>query len=259
MSANPRPYEATSTQDKVKQNIWWIVGGVTIAALAGLLIWWGVSSANKAQQGYTYSGLVSTTDAIVGKADSQYSLIFFEDYTCHVCASNHPEFNKVIDTYSDRVRFVYKPVDILKQGSDVISRAAYAAGNQGKFRDYTTKAYELQTELRSKRDSTMISIAQDLKLDMTKFNEDRNFNTTYQNKVAWNDLDVQNTVFNGGIERNASSTDQPTTGTRVKEKNTGITATPTLAIMKGDQVISWWDGYADAATIGKRLDAALAN
>jgi Thioredoxin len=258
MSASPRPYETKPTKDTIKQNIWWIVGGVTLLAVLGGLIWWGVTNSQKAKVGYTYTTLVNSSDAVVGKADSQYTLVLFEDYTCHVCASNHPDFNKVIDTYSDRIKIAYKPVDILKQGGDVISRAAYAAGNQGKFREYTTKAYELQTELRSKRDSTMISIAQDLQLDMTKFNEDRNFNTTYQNKVSWNDLDVQNTVFSGGVERSTQA-EQPVTGVRIKEKNIGITATPTLAILKGDQVVAWWDGFADAATIGKRIDATMAN
>jgi Thioredoxin len=256
MTTSPRPYEASKTQNIFLKNIWWLGGVLAVIAIIGALFWF--NSQNKSAETYSYTTLVNSTDTVYGNKDSQYTVVFFEDFTCGVCANNHPDFNKVIDTYSDKAKFTFKPVSILPKGGDIISRGVYAAGNQGKFREYAAKVYEQQKDVIAKRETTLIAIGQELGLDMTKFNEDRNFNIVVQNKVFWNDNDVKNTVFNGGIERSGSTTEQPLTGTRVKEKNIGITATPTVAILKGNDVVSWWDGYADAATIGKRLDEQLA-
>lgn len=258
MENTTRPYETTNSFD-FKKNGWWLIGGIVTILILALVGWWAYSNSKSSSSQYVYSGLVTQSDPVFGKTDSDVTLIFFEDFTCHVCADNHTEFNKVIDTYGDRVRFTFKPVDILNQGSNIIARAAYAAAAQNKYRDFTTQAYAQQTEMRNKRESTTLDIAKQIGLDMTKFNEDRGFNEIYRQKTTWNNEDVKKTIFRGGVERSSNNGEQPATGNRIKEEGVGITATPTTAIMKGKEVVSWWDGYADSTTIGKRLDAILNN
>lgn len=259
MAQSTRPYETANQPLDIKKNLWWIIGGVVVILILGLVGFWLYNNSQAQTVRYEYKGLVTDTDPTFGKTDSNVTLVFFEDFACHVCADNHPEFNKVIDTYSDRVRFTFKPVDILNAGSATVARAAYAAGVQGKYKEFTGLAYEKQTDMRSKRESTTLDIAKQLNLDMERFNEDRNFNETFRLKTTWNNDDVKRTVFRGGIERSANTAEQPVSGTRIKEEGIGITATPSAAIMKGNEVVSWWDGYADSSTIGKRLDVVLAN
>lgn len=257
MSDTYRPYESTSFVDTLKKNPLWLLGILGVLALLAGLGWWGVNSVQKSNSGYSYSGLTTNTDPTYGKTDSNYTVVFLEDYACVHCANVVDTINQTIDTYSNRVKFVYKPIDILNSGSDVIAKAALAAHQQGKFHEYNDMALKKQAELRSDREATMISIAKELSLDMTIFNEDRGFNPVVINKVGYNEKDAKNTVFNGGIAQTADYQNQ-VSGTEVKSLNTGIQSTPTFVVMKGADVVMWWSGEIDATTFSKRLDLVLA-
>ena len=262
MTEKARPYEEVSLQTKLQQNMKWIIASVVALALVVGITVFAIQKQKSSTVNYTYQGLIRNNDPVVGKLDSNITLILFEDFACHVCAANQPDFDTTITNYKDKIRIAFKSVDILASGSDVISASAYAAGKQGKYQEYATQAFAKQVELRTRRETGMIDIAKGLNLDMDKWNEVRTSDTVAKNITTWNQNDVKNTEFNGGIERATTAATQSNTGSRVKKidansQQAGINATPTVAIMKDGKVVSWWDGQADAATIAKRIDLQL--
>lgn len=111
---------------------------------------------------------VSTMDQpSLGKADAPVTIVAFTDYQCPSCAAMHPELERLVKEYGDKVRLVTRDFP-LSQHTEAFkaAEAAEAARDQGKYWEY------IQILLRNQSALTVDKLkgyASELALDRTKF------------------------------------------------------------------------------------------
>ncbi len=72
---------------------------------------------------------------ITGKADSKVVLVEYGDFECPACAAYFPIVSQIKTDYKDKIAFQFRhfPLVQIHQNAMASSRAAEAAGKQGKF------------------------------------------------------------------------------------------------------------------------------
>lgn len=111
---------------------------------------------------------ISTTDQpSLGKADAPVTIIAFTDYQCPSCAAMHPELERLVKEYGDKVRLVTRDFP-LSQHTEAFkaAEAAEAARDQGKYWEYIDILLHNQSALTVDK---LKGYASDLALDRTKF------------------------------------------------------------------------------------------
>ena len=108
---------------------------------------------------------------IRGDKKAEYTVIAFSDFQCPFCKRGDDTIKAVMQKYDKKVRYIFKhfPLGFHPEATPA-SKAAWAAGKQGKFYEYHDKLFENQGKL---GDELYVQIAKDLKLNMDKFNKDR--------------------------------------------------------------------------------------
>ncbi len=106
-----------------------------------------------------------------GPITAPVTVVEFSDYQCPFCDRVQATLTEVRQKYGDKVRWVYKnlPLNFHPEAKPA-AYAALAANKQGKFWEYHEQLWARQASLGEK---TYVAIAQELKLDMDKFNKDR--------------------------------------------------------------------------------------
>jgi protein-disulfide isomerase len=83
-----------------------------------------------------------------GPARAQVEIIEFSDFQCPFCLSAHPTVARVLNTYGDRVRFVYRHYPLPNHPNAwPAAEAAACAGEQGKFWEYHDRLFDNQSRL----------------------------------------------------------------------------------------------------------------
>lgn len=108
-----------------------------------------------------------------GSASQQIVLLEFSDFQCPFCARAHDTVKQFMAKHQDKVTLAYKhfPLTSIHPQALPAAKAAWAAGQQGKFWEYYSALFEGQKEL---GEPLYASIAQKLNLKLDKFNTDRN-------------------------------------------------------------------------------------
>jgi len=106
-----------------------------------------------------------------GSVDAPIKVVEFFDYGCPACQAFKPVMDQVIDENSATTVVYYKFFPLTDKHPDSLSaaQAAWAAYQQGKFKEFHDALFERQED--HARDGVM-KIAQDLGLDMKKFETD---------------------------------------------------------------------------------------
>ena len=107
---------------------------------------------------------------VKGAEDAPVTVVEFADFECSACGRANPAVEKVLETQKGNVRFVFKhyPLPIHPHG-EAASRAAFAAGQQGKFWEMHKKLFDNQRHLEA---MDLEGYAKDLGLDLAKFRAD---------------------------------------------------------------------------------------
>lgn len=108
---------------------------------------------------------------VKGDKKAEYTIIGFSDFQCPFCKRGDDTIKEVLKKYDKKVKYVFKhlPLGFHPQAAPA-SKAAYAAGKQGKFFEYHDKLFENQAKL---GEELYVQIAKDLNLDIDRFNKDR--------------------------------------------------------------------------------------
>lgn len=116
-----------------------------------------------------------------GAAEPKATLVEFSDFQCPACATAYPVVKKVVETYKDDLRFVYRhyPLD-QHQFSKKAAEAAEAAGAQGKFWEMHDALFTNQQNLSPE---SINGLGIELKLDMERFTKEMT-EGTYLAKVG---------------------------------------------------------------------------
>lgn len=106
-----------------------------------------------------------------GAEEGEVVLIEFSDFQCPFCASAHDVVTKFMAKHDDRVTLVYKHFPLIQIHDQAVpaALASWAAMQQGKFWEYHDALFKNQDRL---GDELYLEIAQDLKLDLDKFQKD---------------------------------------------------------------------------------------
>ncbi|QTA90475.1 thioredoxin domain-containing protein [Desulfonema magnum] len=109
---------------------------------------------------------------VMGSKDAPITIIEFTDFQCPYCSRAARTVERVLKKYPGKVRLALKnnPLDFHKQALPAAS-AALAANKQGKFWEYHDLLFKNASDL---NEEMFVKFAEDLSLDVEKFNKDRN-------------------------------------------------------------------------------------
>jgi protein-disulfide isomerase len=110
---------------------------------------------------------------VLGPADAAITLVEFSDFQCPFCVRSQEVLNVLKEKYKGKLRtaFLHFPLEQLHPQAKPAALAAWAAGQQGKFFEYHDRLFALQEKILP---TSFELIAQELKLDLVRFNQDRN-------------------------------------------------------------------------------------
>jgi protein-disulfide isomerase len=107
-----------------------------------------------------------------GNPKAAATLVEYADYQCPYCARAVPVVQQLVAKYGDGMRYVFKqyPLTSIHPFAEPAARASLAAANQGKFWEMHDVLFRNNRAL---DDASLRKYAQDLGLDMAKFDKDR--------------------------------------------------------------------------------------
>lgn len=126
---------------------------------------------------YNKSDLIAADSWSRGNKEARVWIVEFSDFQCPACGAIQPVIQQVLNSYKDKILFVYRnyplPAHKFAQNAGL---AAEAAGEQGKFWDYHDKLFANQAAWSSESDpsKTFIQYAKDIGLDTDKFTRSLN-------------------------------------------------------------------------------------
>lgn len=107
-----------------------------IAAIVIIFVGVFALTGNKDESGNSGNGSSSAaTSHIKGEGSTGVKLVEYGDFQCPYCQTYHATVNDIVEEYKDRItfQFVNFPLTSIHQNAFAASRAAEAAGKQGKF------------------------------------------------------------------------------------------------------------------------------
>lgn len=127
-----------------------------------------------------------------GNKNASVTIVEFVDFECPFCARFHPPIKEVLDMYPNDVNYVLKnfPLSFHPQAKPA-SKAAYAAGEQGKYWEMADLILENGKSL---NDEKFQELAKQLGLNMKKFNDDLK-----KNDSKWEGYIQQDMALGGKI------------------------------------------------------------
>jgi len=150
---------------------------IIIVALAGLILGGVAISTPKTSQNTTSSGVKEDATVInnnkmfvIGNENAKARVVVFSDFLCPYCAKLHEQINEIIAGDPSKVAVNIRTF-IIHEDSIIMSQAAYAAGLQGKFSEASNLLFSKYTE---PTEENMVKMAEELKLDVSKFKNDLN-------------------------------------------------------------------------------------
>jgi protein-disulfide isomerase len=123
---------------------------------------------NLQQNPQTVIGRSPTRGAKLGKV----VLVEFSDFQCPYCQAASKTVKQFVEKHKDQVTLVYKHLPLTGIHAEALpaAKAAWAAGQQGKFWEYHDALFEQQKQL---GEALYPKIAKTLGLDLERFNRDR--------------------------------------------------------------------------------------
>lgn len=152
---------------------------IIIIALAGLILGGlAISTPKSSNQTGSTSGKVSEDSSIIennkmftmGNENAKVKIIVFSDFLCPYCAQLHEQLNETIAKEPNKIGVNVRTF-IIHEEAAIMSKAAYAAGLQGKYKEASDLLFTKYTD---GTEDKMIEMAGELGLDKDKFKTDLN-------------------------------------------------------------------------------------
>ena len=160
---------------------------------------------------------ITDKDWVKGKSDAPVTLIEYTDFQCPACGAYYPIVKQLSDEMGDQLRLVVRhyPLVTIHKNALSGSRAAEAAGRQGKYWDMYDLLFAHQAEWSLAEDplkSILPAYAGQIGLDVDKFRADM-VDSTLDDKITadrqtGNDLKITGTpsfFLNGKLIKNPTS------------------------------------------------------
>lgn len=154
---------------------------IIIVAIVGLILGGMVISAPVSDRGDSLSGVLEDESIIsrnhkfiLGNENAKVRVVVFSDFLCPYCANIHDQINQIIAKDPQKISAVTRSF-IVHDEAFIMSKAAFAAGLQGKYSQASDLLFTKYTEGSEEK---MIEMAQELSLDIEKFKSDLNSEET---------------------------------------------------------------------------------
>lgn len=131
-----------------------------------------ITNAQLRKQQEAAKGIIRADNPVLGPATAPVTIVEFSDFECPFCHKVQATVDQLRQRYGARIRWVYKhyPLDFHPKAPPA-AHASYAAHKQGKFWEFAKQVWARQQYL---SDDLYLDVAKNLKLDIAKFNADRN-------------------------------------------------------------------------------------
>jgi len=138
---------------------------------------------------------VSPEEHIFGNPNAKIKIVEYSDTECPFCRQFHETMHKIVEESDGKVAWVYRHFPIPSLHPNAFSQAvatecAWEQGGNEVFWAFTDQVYSRTKSNNTFSESDLVSIARDLNLDISKFNECTN-SEKYANKVEADILDGQ--------------------------------------------------------------------
>lgn len=135
----------------------------------------------KAQKEFV-EGMKTNPKSVIGESPTTGAktqnivLLEFSDFQCPYCSKTHQTLKQFLAKNQDKVTLVYKHLPLTQIHSEAMpaAKAAWAAGQQGKFWEFHDALFTQQEKL---GEPLYTATAKTLNLDIKKFDEDRKSKT----------------------------------------------------------------------------------
>jgi len=92
--------------------------------------------------------IISPNDAVKGNPEAKVTIVEFSDFQCSYCGRAQETLDKIMETYGDKVRIVFKNYPLpFHENAESAALAALCAKDQGKFWEYHDLLFENQESL----------------------------------------------------------------------------------------------------------------
>lgn len=106
----------------------------------------------------------------LGNENAAVTVTEFSNFQCGYSRKFHPKALAVMKPYFDSIKYVFRPFPLLhRSGSAMLSRAAYAAGEQGKFWEMADALFASKSKVGEKG---LISLARRVGLNVSQLQRD---------------------------------------------------------------------------------------
>ncbi|MHA2299006.1 MAG: Na+/H+ antiporter NhaA [Candidatus Hodarchaeales archaeon] len=114
---------------------------------------------------------VNEFDHIKGNKDAKIKIVEYGDFECQYCRMANTVIEDVLSRLEDKICYVFRhfPLSKLHPRAQLAAEAAEAAGAQGKYWEMHDLLFENQEQLSLE---TVVKLANDLSLDVKRFQED---------------------------------------------------------------------------------------
>jgi protein-disulfide isomerase len=156
------------------QLFWALLPVVFLLGLGSGWLIWGRSQAAAAAQAKDAQAVrryevATDNDPAVGPQDAPVTIVEFSDYQCPYCQRWYSEvYAKLLSTYKDKVRFVYRdfPLKSIHPNAQSAAEAADCAGEQDAYWQYHDALFNAKYGLGTQ---AYLQYATDLELDVNAF------------------------------------------------------------------------------------------
>jgi len=245
MSLTINPY---SEEESLQTTIWEFLPGIlkflSILALIGILFFGSQAYLLSVEQQSAkeidplVSGLIRQSTPVFGNSEAEIVVYIISDFQCYFCAVYYPAVKQAMETYQDKVKFVFKHYPLssnLNSPNFRIAFAAQAAHKQEFYREFASLAYAQQDEFKKQGNAILETWAKSISgLNFEQWKVDQN-SREVRAAVVISKADVDNLTL-------------PATANSKKSKLAGSpVGTPTTVIFKKQEVVDWWSGANDTA------------
>ncbi|MDR0476799.1 MAG: thioredoxin domain-containing protein [Desulfobulbaceae bacterium] len=123
---------------------------------------------------FVYKDIDMSGAPFKGPDNAPVTIIVFTDFQCPYCIRLEPLLNQVFEKNQDKVKMVFKNFPLpMHPMAEPAHRAAWAAGQQGKFWEFHDRIFKSQLNSQQQLNQALIeTTAKDLGLNMERFKAD---------------------------------------------------------------------------------------
>lgn len=176
---------------------WIIFSAIVVLVLGGLIVYSRLNSTSIDVSGVDANSIVAASDQngnigdhVYNDTESSVILVEYGDFQCPGCASAHPNVKTLLESYGDKISFVFRnfPLTSIHPNARAAASAAEAAGLQGSYWEMHDLLYDNQTSWQNasvdERLNVFKAYAQEIGLDLAQFETDL-ASTNVSNKISF--------------------------------------------------------------------------